>query len=293
MCLMITKPSGVIVPDEYLCNGFDGNPDGAGYAFINGDGMLLYRKGIFDLDEFISLYQSEVKPETHALIHFRMATHGSKSKDNCHPFDVGNNMMMAHNGIIDIKTEGDESDTLAFLRRVIQPALTLSPSLVRNQQWQADIRARISGSKLAFISARPEHSKNPFHIINEQLGTYEGGAWYSNTGYKYAYRYTPMSGGNRYWDDDETSIGKTEFVDPWEMDLECLTCDFCGNHITSVFALDRSTGLVGCGDCVSCVSGDAYRISKPRQHGTNENTVVRYTRKLEKSTADTAGSSKK
>jgi hypothetical protein len=56
-------------------------------------------------------------------IHCRLATHGSKSGANCHPFTIGPVSSegkyagaLMHNGIFNVKTEGTESDTARFAR---------------------------------------------------------------------------------------------------------------------------------------------------------------------------------
>lgn len=38
--------------------------------------------------------------DTMATVHFRLATHGTVNKDNAHPFDIGSNTFLMHNGIL-------------------------------------------------------------------------------------------------------------------------------------------------------------------------------------------------
>ena len=51
MCIIVVKPSSVVVSRSILENCFANNPDGAGYMFAN-EGKVLIKKGFFDFGEF-------------------------------------------------------------------------------------------------------------------------------------------------------------------------------------------------------------------------------------------------
>ena len=50
------------------------------------------------------------------IMHFRLATHGSIKRANCHPFKI-NDVCFAHNGILSVRPMGDRTDSeTAFIR---------------------------------------------------------------------------------------------------------------------------------------------------------------------------------
>lgn len=252
---MIVKPGGKDVTDEQMRNGFDANPDGGGYCWSM-DGKVWYRKGIMNADEFVSSYRQDVGDRP-ALLHFRMATHGGITYENCHPFDVGNGMMMAHNGIIQIKTEPGESDTRAFLKSRIAPVLTTKPDAIRCDAWKGDISREIGFSKLGFLCPDGEQ-----HIIGEKLGSWEGGVWFSNGSHKASQ--WGCSGGGYGWSmrdiDDERwyeengvalSPKEADMDDPEILDTDALSCDLCGGRVIGRFTIDRRSSVIACNHCVS------------------------------------------
>lgn len=254
MCLMIVKPAGKDIADEHLQNGFENNPDGGGYCWHDG-GRVFYRKGIFAFEEFLKSYRQDVGDKP-AIVHFRMATHGGVNEENCHPFDVGNGAMMAHNGIIQVETERGESDTRAFIRKRIAPVLTSNPDAVRDPSWVESIDAAISGSKLGFLYPDGKH-----YIIGEKRGQWEDGVWFSNSGHKASCHWWSGRGA---WDtEDEVSYWKEEGVtgamtpaeaemdNPEVMDVDNLFCDICGWKIRGRFTIDRRTSVMACNSCVT------------------------------------------
>lgn len=270
MCLMIVKPEGKDVSDEHLENGFENNPDGGGYCWVDG-GKVYYRKGIFDFNEFKTSYRQDVG-ERPAIIHFRMATHGGVNHENCHPFDIGNGAMMAHNGVIQIATKQGESDTRAFLRERLAPVLVPNPDAIQDASWIEQIDAAIGGSKLGFLYPNGRH-----YIIGEKRGEWENGVWFSNSGHKYShsacYAAYGYGAGNRhgswhggwpdgdqdersYWEDVSRVDGamtpaEAQMDDPEIMDTNDLACDICGSPIHGEFTIDRRSCVLACSSCVS------------------------------------------
>jgi glutamine amidotransferase len=177
MCLAIYRPKGRTVSREQLANGFAANADGAGFAVAVG-GKVLIRKGFFDFESFYSaLSEFDGVP---ASIHFRFATHGRKGKDNCHPFPLaGGKYALIHNGILNIQSTDDESDTAIFASRVLCPLLSsgLKPgSAALRYLVETSIG---SGNKLVILDG-----KGAGHIFNESAGAWESGVWFSNNGHK-------------------------------------------------------------------------------------------------------------
>lgn len=116
MCIIIVKPSGVELPSDNLLRAAAAlNRDGCG--FMTDDGVVyhaLYR----DLDLFLSVLRRRAPKEAAAAVHFRMATHGSVSLKNCHPFNYQGELFMMHNGVLPIESRHDLTDSEIYLRRV-------------------------------------------------------------------------------------------------------------------------------------------------------------------------------
>lgn len=182
MCIAILKPEGLSVTKETLRNCFQNNSDGAGFAIAR-RGKLIVRKGYFTFDKFWRAYRAETaKDNPVALIHFRIATHGTVNEDNCHPFKVSNDLAFIHNGIINISTKSDEtkSDTQHFNMGVLQPVYErMGKDMFMLPAMKYLLGTSVDGSKLVFLNRRGEHS-----IINESDGVWVEGVWFSNTSYK-------------------------------------------------------------------------------------------------------------
>lgn len=204
MCLLIYKPAGKAIPADYIQNGFAANPDGAGIAFADGSELHLL-KPYWDANEVVAELQS--LDRFPCLVHFRWGTHGAMDDSNVHPFALPNGWAMAHNGVIQVPTQGDESDTRAYIREFVAPACEQNPHAPLNRRIKAMMHHDMGGySKLAFL-----HSSGRASLVNASLGVWDGGIWYSNHGYKHApYVFKGCGfGRGRYgsmaWDTDEFS----------------------------------------------------------------------------------------
>jgi len=105
---------------EILGNMARQNPDGYGALLTFPDGTyVLYKdsdsKAILTNQAFFDDWEKA----DNCYLHFRYATHGAVNFENCHPFDVGNNRWLFHNGIITGLGSKDVSDsgTLAALMK--------------------------------------------------------------------------------------------------------------------------------------------------------------------------------
>lgn len=179
MCIAICKPEGLSVNPEYLSESFKRNPDGAGFAYAE-EGKLYIKKGLMTFKEF----EEEFEPHKTkaAIIHFRIKTHGSTDKENTHPFMVGSNLAMIHNGIIsaiDRKDNKNMSDTYHFNTKILSKLYKRDSRFIYKEPYQELVREYIGASKLVFIN-----NKGHFQIINEKMGVWENEIWFSNTSYK-------------------------------------------------------------------------------------------------------------
>ena len=177
MCLAIYKPKNTTVNTDRLRNGFNRNPHGSGIAYAK-NGKVFIKKGFFSFDEFHKAYKSI--GEKHAmLIHFRWATKGGKTKDNCHPFKLNQKHAMVHNGTIDrVLCKNNGSDSSNFAERILAPIIKENPSFIHSKAGKKMINLAIGESKVAVIDGSGEAV-----IFNEQKGHWDQGCWFSNESY--------------------------------------------------------------------------------------------------------------
>ncbi|MCM1440267.1 MAG: class II glutamine amidotransferase [Roseburia sp.] len=116
MCVIIVKPAGVKMPtNEIITAAYHTNPHGCGIVsptqFYKGTSYRQFKKTL-----------NRVSIDEPCIIHFRLATHGSIKKANCHPF-VRGDVFFAHNGILSIKPIGDMTDSETAFQEIIYPAI--------------------------------------------------------------------------------------------------------------------------------------------------------------------------
>lgn len=205
MCLLIWKPKGKEIPKAHLERGFEVNSNGAGFGFIKeGDANPCHiQKGFFDFNAFYKAYEAANLKDVNAIVHFRIATHGSKNESNCHPHIIGGGWMMGHNGIIsDVKIRGDESDTVAFARDELTEFLNRNNMCIDDKEVLKCLDDRIGVNKLVFL-----HESGKSIIMNEKIGTWKDGVWYSNSSF------TPSCAYNHY-----NNTNRASSYDRWESD---------------------------------------------------------------------------
>lgn len=119
MCCILYIPAGVETPKiNTLESVYLANRHGIGFADSDGNSgkTLSFR-------HFTKQIQKRRK-EAACIIHFRLATHGSISEKNCHPFyDEGSGVWFAHNGVLPISSHDDMTDSEIFFRERFIPAL--------------------------------------------------------------------------------------------------------------------------------------------------------------------------
>ena len=179
MCIAICKPQGLIIPEEYLTESFEYNPDGAGFMYAEGNELHI-EKGFMDYQSFRDAW--EPHQDKVAALHFRIRTHGATDEENTHPFRVGSNLGFIHNGIISkVKTEEDpsKSDTYHFNQKFLQQFYKRDSRFIYKDHFKDLIKEYIGWSKLVFLN-----NKGHYTIVNEQQGSWDEGVWYSNNSYK-------------------------------------------------------------------------------------------------------------
>lgn len=191
MCIAIYKPKGTQPLWENYKAGHDSNPDGWGFAVVH-NGRLIKKHGYNpDRAKSFKAFKRAFGPYggSQALIHFRLATHGTKSTDNCHPFEVTPNLAVIHNGIINIKCDIDaaRSDTWHYVQHVLRPMFRENPTFYLASHHRYQSEQAHSGSKFAFLNA-----DGSYGIWNENSGVWQSGHWWSNRRFE-ACTYKPIT----------------------------------------------------------------------------------------------------
>lgn len=173
MCMLIAKPAGISIPHDILRHCNDRNPHGIGLAWTGVDGIRLWKThDPKDIDAAIAVADTLTGDD--ALIHFRWATHGSRTLPNVHPFLIGDGeqMAMAHNGVISISTYEDLSDTRAFATHVLGQ---LRDGWYKDPICFQQIERLLNGDRMALL-----HAVDGLIVLNSSKFTKHEGALYSN-----------------------------------------------------------------------------------------------------------------
>jgi predicted glutamine amidotransferase len=185
MCLIILNPAGEKLPQSALDNGWSNNPDGAGYMFV-ANGKLIIRKPYYKLRALkadLMRDHAEHNASSPFVVHFRFATHGEKTAENCHPHAIcGEQIGLAHNGVLHDflpPFDADYSDTVHFCRTVLAYR---APNHVIDANFRS-ILAEMIGTGNKFVLLRDTREVS---IVNESAGVWDNGNWYSNATYKTA-----------------------------------------------------------------------------------------------------------
>jgi hypothetical protein len=173
---MASKPKGIIIPKKFLKNMWTHNPHGLGFVVAH-DEQLFMSKGFRNFKDFWRSYRDlQAFP---AVIHMRWANRGKIHKENDHPFFVDEDLAFAHNGTVSIDLEEDHSDTKMLCEKVLKPLKNRDEKFLNKDFNRWLLSKSIGHSKLAFLD---RHGN--LDIINDKLGEYHEGVWYSNADFK-------------------------------------------------------------------------------------------------------------
>ena len=171
MCMLCLVPPNVIPSREKLENSALNNPHGFGFAIVIPSENRIHAERTMNPDTSINRFiEMRTKYlEGYAMWHARLATHGSMTVDNCHPFKVGGDerTYLAHNGILPIvEPTGDtRSDTRIFAEDLL-PAIGGVSALDNPQVMNLTVDTRADYQA---------------YLIHESKGTKDNsGVWWSN-----------------------------------------------------------------------------------------------------------------
>lgn len=250
MCLLCVAEPGQTPSREHLLNAADSNPHGFGYAFHLGSTILTGRG--MDAEEVVDRFMRlrSIHTDVWAMFHARFTTHGETSKANCHPFRVGGSdkVVLAHNGILPLEpTHGDKrSDTRLFADEFL-PALGLEA--LDDEDMFAQLERWMGGSKVVVFSA-DERTEYGVYFLNQHLGHWDDGIWWSNDSYKSSWydRYRIGSGAACSYDYQTATetvypSDMYEIEDPYE-------CPVCKNELSWREA--EANSCLHCSSCLDC-----------------------------------------
>lgn len=184
MCLIVAprNPDGqLVLTPEQLTQAFARNSDGWGLMWLDEDkdGPTIQRMRGLKLDELLTAYEV-LKNKRGLHLHLRTRTHGKTDTANCHPFPIGGDTYLMHNGVFRIdEIFNDRSDTWHYAALTSTRLLEYGSTdpIFTDEGWQkATERFFGGGSKGVFLRADGKR-----FIANESAGTWFEEQWYSNT----------------------------------------------------------------------------------------------------------------
>lgn len=144
MCVIIYKPQGVKMPNDYILElAAISNRDGFGYVSTSNSGKYL------NFDTFYNDI-SQIDTDENILMHFRYATHGSICVYNCHPFCNSNkDIYFMHNGVLPVMPMYDKTDSeIVFVNKFLP---IIAKYGYNSKQLDKAVKNIIGTSKFAFM----------------------------------------------------------------------------------------------------------------------------------------------
>lgn len=194
MCVIAFSPKGVDIPTEkQLKDMWEHNPDGAGYAYVNKKGKVVYRKGFMTFESLLKeLEAPERFKNTNFAIHFRIGTSGKNDMATCHPFPLSTNFGELR------KSEG-ETEAVLFHNGILSDGGIVSPLASDTQDFvvaMAPLLKKFNKSKARdhFIGELTKGNRLLILYKNNTFKMYgdwkkDGDLWVSNLSYKYDYKW--------------------------------------------------------------------------------------------------------
>lgn len=188
MCLLTYFPPNAIVDRAALERGARSNPHGHGFAIVT-TRRTIVRHAMSPtalLDEFVKLRRQY--PKSHALFHSRITTHGGTKLENCHPFEVSGpsegTTILAHNGILPADCHPAKGDDRSDTRILADGVLWERWANLDDEDVRADMEKWLGRGSKVLVLTRSRKFKARAYLLNEKLGDWVDGVWYSNTSHQ-------------------------------------------------------------------------------------------------------------
>ncbi len=178
MCVICYVPQGIELPPYRVIKAMhEANPHGMGFCTPN-----MYHKDTANFKAFMNRLRLRNINEP-CLIHFRLATHGSIKKSNCHPFhDKKSGVYFAHNGILDIEPTNDKTDSETAFRERFLPVIKKYG--FESKELNDEVSRIIGNSKFVFMQCEKHETKEGKEINTsvKMYGNFEEwqGCYFSN-----------------------------------------------------------------------------------------------------------------
>lgn len=130
MCVILHKTNHV--KEQDIADAYEYNSDGFGVMYRE-NGKVVVDKGLYTLETI--LHKLWYLRDIEYVAHFRITTRGKTNHQNCHPFQVSDNVWMMHNGTLNINIDNPNmSDTWHFSQllqstKITQRLLDYIPAL--------------------------------------------------------------------------------------------------------------------------------------------------------------------
>lgn len=191
-----------MLSEDRLRDMFTSNSDGAGFMFVKNKKVLI-RKGFMKFKHLLAAIAEEQLTDKNLIVfHFRIATVGSVSPKNTHPFPLSTSIKelqatqlttdigVAHNGIISYEHDKKEdmSDTMTFIRDIL--ADTVIRKNIMEPSIFSLIEMSVGSSKLVFMNSNEEYA-----LVGDWLEdtTAKDGCTYSNLAFVWKSRKPTVS----------------------------------------------------------------------------------------------------
>jgi predicted glutamine amidotransferase len=190
------KGRGSNIPNAVIDTAMKRHSDGFGVAWREFDDagvphLFERRFGPKDGKRFRKMLKRVDAAGVEYVTHFRYATHGPCDEAHAHPYiyedtdpEVGT-VMVFHNGVIDIPTKAEESDTEVFVRDVLA---NLPSRWWTRREFTYLVGESIGWSRLVIMTATETVS------LQDDDGTWDAGLWYSSNHKPYSVSTTYKGG---------------------------------------------------------------------------------------------------
>jgi predicted glutamine amidotransferase len=186
VCMIAHRPvkgeRGSNIPQQVIDTALVRHPDGFGAAWRTDEGLRYAKFAPNEKREFAQFLRDLDKHSgVEYVAHFRYATHGPEDQAHAHPYMYEDPqegpVLVFHNGVIDIVTKADESDTEVFVRDVLA---RLPSAWWRDGALRYLVNGSIGWSKLVLMTETETVN------LQETSGKWDGGLWYSSNHKPYA-----------------------------------------------------------------------------------------------------------
>lgn len=224
MCILTFVKPGISPNLDALRGGALANPHGHGYAIITNN-TITVGHGL-DVEAVITEFATlrDQYPDGAALFHSRLATHGPRTVDNCHPFLVGGDerTVLAHNGILPEIVHPAPGDPRSDTRIAAEEFLPRRPfGSLDSWAGRQQLERWLGTDKMVLLTVDPAY-KHTAYIFNEHRGHWDQDSWYSNHTYLPA---VSASDATDYWG----YCGECGEFNDDPIGPHCIACGFCAD----------------------------------------------------------------